>query len=310
MSALRKFVENLPRRPHCTNDPRLGLTARNAAEALTFSHIQPNQPGKVVWLVFDVDHVDGATSWDRNGAPPPTMSVENPKNGHAHLFYALETPVARTGAARPKPLFYLAALQEALRRKLDSDPGYSGHICKNPTHERWRDGVIEWNHVSAYSFAHLSDWVDLPSAAEMTKRVRDPDYAGLGRNCELYERLRVEAYRLVKAYWVSGGFEPFREALRYRGDELNAEHFGYNLLPVAEVKNLAWSIARWVYSHFTPQDFREIQAARGAKKGKAKREILMPEVLRLIGEGKSQREVAAAVGVGVMTVNGWLKRPA
>jgi transposase len=36
----------------------------------------------------------------------------------------------------------------------------------------------------------------------------------------------------------------------------------------------------------------------------------MPEVLRLIGEGKSQREVAAAVGVSAMTINRWLKRPA
>lgn len=304
MSALRKFVENLPRRPHCTDDPRLGLTARNAAEALMFSHIQPNQPGKVSSLVFDIDQPDGATGWARLNAPPPTLSIENPANGHAHLLYALESPVSRTGAAHQKPQLYLAAAQEGVRRKLGGDPGYSGHICKNPLSDRWN--VKEWR--GAYSLEELGDWVTLPSPAEMKKRVLDPDYAGLGRNCELYERLRVEAYRLVKAYWAPGGFEPFREALRGRGDELNAEHFRRNLLPVAEVKNLAWSIARWVYSHFTPQDFREIQAARGAKKGKAKREILMPEVLRLIGEGKSQREVAAAVGVGVMTVNDWLKR--
>ena len=306
MSALRKFVENLPRRPHCTNDPRLGLTARNANEALAFSHIQPNQPGKVSYLVFDIDQPDGATGWARLNAPPPTLSIENPANGHAHLLYALETPVSRTGAAHQKPQLYLAAAQEGVRRKLGGDPGYSGHICKNPLSDRWN--VKEWR--GAYSLEELGDWVTLPSPAEMKKRVLDPDYAGLGRNCELYERLRVEAYRLVNKFWRPGGFEPFRDALRARGDELNAEHFGHNLLPVSEVKSVAWSIARWVYTNITHEGLRAIQTARGERHGKKERDSHMETALRLIGEGKSQREVAAAVGVSAMTINRWLKRPA
>ena len=300
-TALQLFVDMLPRRPYCTDDPRLGQTVRSKEKALAFSHIQPNTSGKVVWLAFDIDEPDGATAWHQRNAPPPTLSIENPANGHAHLFYALEAPVLRTVAARTKPLLYLAAVQEGLRRKLVADPGYSGHLCKNPLHDRWATQSF----ASVYGLGDLSEWFVLPSPDDMKMRVRDPDYAGLGRNCELFERLRPEAYRLVRQFWIPGGFEPFKAAVRMRADDLNAEHFK-ELLPMAEVKSLAASIARWVWFRFNPAGFRKRQAAVGAKKGQKHRTLLLPEVLRLIGKGCSQREVAAAVGVSQKTVSNWL----
>ena len=302
LPAFQLFAECLPRRPYCTDDPHLGQTVRGRADALKFANIQPNTSGKVVWLAFDVDMGDGATAWDRLSAPPPTLAIENPANGHAHLLYALQAPVPRTEAARARPLLYLAAAQEGIRRKLGADPGYSGHLCKNPFSARWN--TRQW--AGAYSLAELSDWVDLPRIADMKKRVADPDYAGLGRNCELFERLRPLSYSLVRRFWLPGGFEPFRDALRTLADDLNA---GFAVpLPVAEVRAIAASCARWVWKNFDPATFRAIQAKRGARKGAAKREALMPEVLRLIGEGKSQREVAAAVGADQATVARWLRR--
>ena len=302
-TALELFMETLPRRPYCTDNPRQGQTVRSKDTALGFSHIQPNTSGKVAWLAYDIDEPDGAMAWHHMNAPPPTLSIENPANGHAHLLYALESPVPRTEAAWPKPLRYLASVQEGLRRKLRADPGYSGHLCKNPLHERWQ--TQSW--AGTYSMGLLSEWIVLPSPDDMKKRVRDPDYAGLGRNCKLFERLRAEAYGLVRQFWSPGGFERFKEAVRMRADDLNAKHFK-ELLPMAEVKSLATSVSRWIWARFTPAEFRRIQAVRGARKGQARRDLLLPEVLRLIGEGRSQREVAAAVGVGVMTVHDWLKR--
>lgn len=300
LAALNLFKDNLPRRPYCTNDPTTGQTVRAKESALEFANIQPNTSGKVVWLSFDVDHADAATSWDRLNAPPPTLAIENPANGHAHLLYALQAPVPRTEASRARPLLYLAAAQEGIRRKLGADPGYSGHLCKNPFHGRWQ--TQQW--AGTYSLAELADWVDLPRIADMKKRVRDPDYAGLGRNCELFERLRPLSYSLVRRFWLPGGFDHYKEALRNLADDLNA---GFAVpLPVAEVRAIAASCARWVWKHFDPATFRELQSKRGARKGAAKREALMPEVLRLIGEGKSQREVAAAVGLNHATVSRWL----
>lgn len=302
MSAIRHFEERLPHRPYCTDDPRLGQTVRGRDAALKFANIQPNTSGKVVWLAFDVDHNDGALAWDRLSAPPPTLAIENRANGHAHLLYALAAPVSRTERSLAKPIRYLAAVQEGMRRKLEADPGYSGHLCKNPFSQKW--DTKQW--AGTYSLAELTDWVDLPCSADMKKRVRDPDYAGLGRNCELFERLRQEAYRLVRKFWVPDGFDHFKAALRLLAEDLNAA-FAIPL-PLSEVKGLSASCARWIWKHFDPAEFSVIQAKRGARKGAEKRALLLSEVFRLIGEGKSQREVATSVGVPVMTVNNWLKR--
>lgn len=302
LAALDLFKNHLPRRPYCTNEPREGQTVRGRDVAISYRNVQPNTTGKVVWLAFDVDHHDGATCWDRLIAPPPTMSVENPANGHAHLLYALESPVPRTEAARARPLLYLAAAQEGLRRKLRADPGYSGHLCKNPLHPSWN--TRQW--AGTYTLADLAEWVDLPRISDMKKRVSDPDYAGLGRNCELFERLRQPSYSLVRRFWSPGGFEHFNEALRVLAADMNAA-FAVPL-PLAEVRAISSSCARWVWSRFNPATFRAIQASRGARKGAAKREVLMPDVVRLIGEGKTQREVAAAVGVNQSTVVRWLKQ--
>jgi hypothetical protein len=58
----------------------------------------------------------------------------NPENGHAHLLYALKTAIRTAPDGKMKPLKYAAAVERALRKKLDADTGYSGLICKNPNH--------------------------------------------------------------------------------------------------------------------------------------------------------------------------------
>ena len=299
-TALKNFTDYLPTRPYCTNDPTIGQGVRSKNVAMNYSNIQPNTPGKVVYLSFDVDLDDGAESFHRLNAPPPTLVMENPINGHAHYMYELAAPVPRTEAARAKPLFYLAACQEGLRRKLGADPSYSGHLVKNPLHARWNT----FSYAGSYSLADFAEWFDLPKPADMAKRIHDPDYAGLGRNCTLFEKLRAECYRLVRKFWLPGGFEPFKETVRLLGEDLNAQF--ETPLPLAEVKATAASIARWVWKRFNPADFRAIQSKRGARKGADKRAELMPTVLALIGAGKSQREVAAVVGVSAMSVNRWL----
>lgn len=303
MLALQTFAESLPARPYCTDDPRHGQTVRGRAQALKFSHVQPNTSGKVAWLVFDVDHTDGATSWDRLGAPPPTLSVENTGNGHAHLLYALEAPVPRTESARAKPLLYLAAVQEGIRRKLGADPGYSGHLCKNPVHPRW--STRQW--ADAYSLGNLAEWVTLPSPADMQRRVRDPDYAGLGRNCHLFERLRPLAYRMVRQHWMPGGLDGFKDAVRVLADGLNAEFA--EPLPVAEVKGIASSVARWTWTHFDPQRFRAVQAKRGARKGSSRRAELLPKVREMAARGFTQQCIADSLGLPQQTVSRWLRQP-
>ncbi|MFV5916960.1 replication initiation protein, partial [Bacillus cereus] len=64
-----------------------------------------------------------ALDWSDRNAPAPTFTIMNPKNGHAHLLYGLETAIRTAPDGRIKPLKYAAAVENALRKKLDADIG-------------------------------------------------------------------------------------------------------------------------------------------------------------------------------------------
>ena len=94
--------------------------------------------------MFDVDKKphelrrrDGYHEWRERGLPAPHWISINPENGNYHLGYLLAAPVARTNAARLKPLRYLAAIEHVLAKKLGADMGYVGLITKNPVHRDW-----------------------------------------------------------------------------------------------------------------------------------------------------------------------------
>ncbi|MGU5551123.1 replication initiation protein [Aeromonas hydrophila] len=113
------FVDRIPRRPYCSDDPAQGLLIRPQATALAYRHIQHNPPPHVSCLVFDVDRKpheqhwrEGYHEWRERGLPAPHWISINPENGNYHLGYLLASPVARTSAAKLKPLRYLGVTSE------------------------------------------------------------------------------------------------------------------------------------------------------------------------------------------------------
>ena len=87
---------------------------------------------------------------------------------------------------------------------------------------------------------------------------------------------------------------------------------GYNAtdnpLPYREVVATAKSVAKWTYKHFSQEGFSQLQASRGSRKGKKRRDELMPTVLEMNAQGASQQAIAAAVGVSQPTIRSWLLR--
>nr|WP_240153546.1 replication initiation protein [Erwinia amylovora] len=90
-------------------------------------------------FVFDIDHDNGAIAWDLVGSAKPNTIKQNTKNGHAHLLYALKSPVLKTYSARIKPLKMASIVQCGFTERLNADRSYSDILMKNPlnTHE-WR----------------------------------------------------------------------------------------------------------------------------------------------------------------------------
>ncbi|MGN4153718.1 replication initiation protein [Burkholderia gladioli] len=250
------FTTRLPRRPYCSNDPASGLLVRPAATALQQRHIQSNAPLEVAWLVFDLDHAGAAFAWEQANLPPPTFTVVNPQNAHAHVFYGLLAPVCMSDAARSAPIRYAAAVQAAFIAKLRADPGYAGLIAKNPLHDAWRVLSVP----KLYDLGELAEYVDLPK--HLPKRIE----VGLGRNCTLFDLLRRWAYQWAREYQRNGASsEQWQAAVLGQAQALND-------FPVAltfgEVKATARSVARWTWSHFSDAAFSAIQSARGRRGGR------------------------------------------
>ncbi|WP_216658162.1 replication initiation protein, partial [Halomonas hibernica] len=165
---LALFRQRLPQKPYHTDVLGDGLRIRDVQRALSARYIQPNQPHRRYWLVYDVDRSGAVLDWYDRGAPPPTIVAQNPDNGHAHLIYGLDVPVRTAPDAKSAPLRYAAAVDCALRALLDADPGYAGLICKNPLHPHWR--VTEWE-SRLYELGDLDSWLDLSPYSDRRKRL-------------------------------------------------------------------------------------------------------------------------------------------
>lgn len=160
-AVLELFNDRLPHKPYFSDDLHFGVRIAGKERAILAKYIQFNQPHAMFWLGFDVDRAGAAIDWSDRNAPAPTLTITNPENGHAHPLYALETSIRTAPDGKIKPLKYAAAVENALRKKLEADTGYSGLICKNPNHSHWKIAV--WQ-PEPYTLDWLADSLDLSAA--------------------------------------------------------------------------------------------------------------------------------------------------
>ena len=121
-------------------------------------------------------------------------ATTNKINAHAHLVYGLSVPVLlESDEARVAPMRYLAAVESAFRAALQADEGYSGLITKNPQHPIWR---VLRGPTAFYDLGYLAEHVHLEK--HLPKQGAKPQEVGLGRNCVLFDFLRLWAYKAVR----------------------------------------------------------------------------------------------------------------
>lgn len=262
-----------PRFPYSTDDFADGIYRRPRPIALGHRYIETNPTGVSNLLVVDVDHRDAVLrAVSSVGSHPlPNAIVSNPRNGHAHAVWALGEPITRTEYARRKPLVYAAAVTEGLRRALDGDKGYSGLMTKNPLHDSWS---TEWLHTTTWDLAQLEDQLGthMPPKRWREASKRRGDVTGLGRNCALFESVRLWVYRALRHHFGdSAGLAAAIDAECVARNEEFVEP-----LPASEVRAMSRSIHRWITTESRMWNegpavyeatFVAIQSARGRKGG-------------------------------------------
>lgn len=298
---LNLFKDSLPSHGFATDDYSQGIRYCQVSEAVKRAIIQYNYKNSVKWLVYDIDASNAALQWEDRDAPAPNIIAINKDNGHGHYFYGLEVPVHNNPGSSEKALRYLAAVDIGLTAKLGADPGYSKLLSKNPIHDRW---ITLLPYSYSYTLDELADWVELENYQDRRRRL---DTVGYGRNCTLFERLRLWAYKARREPFLSE--QMFHDAVRHRALVLNGEF--ETPLPHSEVRATAKSVAKWTWRRMSREGFSAYQSARGKRSGevrKAKATERQRSVLQAIQEcpDLTQADIAAMFDLHRTTVNRYL----
>jgi len=305
--------DRLPRKPYCSND-KTASRIRSVASALQYQYIQPNPPGILYWLVFDIDRPDGVTWYQDAIVPTPNIIVTNPENGHAHYFYCLKTPVNIGENGREKPKKWAEFIYSSLAQILGADPCYARLIAKNPLHPAHLSLFLE---EQPYELAELDEYIVNRQAGRTWKseaKKQGRAVNDLGRNCTVFDSLRSWAYSWIGEYKSMGSCDAWHAVCQRQAEVLNSfPGHGGGALEMGEVRAIAKSVAKWVWHKYTGRsgndpEFPKMQAARGARKGHEKRDQLLTKACAMAAAGRTQREIAGALGASQKTISNWLKR--
>lgn len=294
MFTAQAFVDNLPTRCACCDKPSDGVIYLPREEAIKRAHLAPNPRNLCRFLLFDVDRPGAIYAADDAGLPQPTWIAENRRNGHAHLGYLLAAPVARSNAARLKPLQALARIEHGMRRALRADVGYASFLTKTPFHTQWN---TTGGAVPAFDFQYLREF--LP--AQLPLPVRATEAAGLGRNCLLFEKMRRWSYRARLEYsdfllWQDGCIEHCAAMNNFPAP-----------LPLQEVRSIGRSVARWTWQRITEKAFSEIQRHRqksiAQRRANATAEAIRAQLALPLEQSAAQ--IGEAIGKTARTVRAY-----
>jgi hypothetical protein len=292
------------------------------------AEIAPDPPGWLTALRFDMDSEGGGAAWLEAELPPPNLVVVNPRNGHAHLIYLLGAWVQTNfgDPSRLKVIRYAAAIERAYAAALGADARYAGRFHHNPLSDAY---VTKVGRNAPYSLAELAQYVDL---REPPQKKSAP--TGIGRNVEIFDRLRRWAYAAVVDWRIAttpagGVYEAWCNAVADRAGQIAADVGAASPrgpLKANEVGHIAKSVARWVWERYgadVPPLLREAriaaqrererlrQAAREAVRERSRitrEEYVAParqrraQAQEMRTNGISVREIARALAVSIREV--------
>jgi len=230
------------------------------------AEIAPDPPGWLTALRFDIDTEGGGAAWIEAELPAPNLVVVNPHNGHAHLIYLLGAWVQTDfgDPSRLKVIRYAAAIERAYTAALGADSAYAGRFHHNPLSDAY---VTKVGRDKPYSLTELAQYVDLTGPPPKKSAP-----TGIGRNVEIFDRLRRWAYTAVSDWRMTSGrtgsvYEAWCRAVTDRAGQI-ADVVGAESprgpLKANEVGHIAKSVARWVWERYgadVPPLLREARIA-------------------------------------------------
>jgi hypothetical protein len=233
-------------------------------------------------LIFDCDHED-IFEWQDFNLPAPSLTVKNKDNGKHHHIYFLAEPVPMIQFDKDysytafnnyiKTNSFLEDIRRGMNKKLEADENYTNKITKNFLNENLYE-AIKWDDAEQIKEYKLRDFAEFaqPLTKEDRKAIKkakvNDDNAALGRNCTLFEEVRVKAYTAVK---TANSDKAFEATVQKLANEVNSEFA--KPLSDKEVMHTVKSISKWTWEHRdTIGDRYQKMSKDEAYKARSKRE--------------------------------------
>ena len=251
---LTDFEARLPERPYCSGSKSFAFI-RPREEAKKLPYIQVNYPG-VSYLCFDCDYEWSEFKAEEVDLPGPTLSVVNPDNGYAHLFYQILDAIPRYHSQATKSLLDDVIFAYNLMLRADKCITTQKQLVKNALSPRWE--ILEG--YKPFTLSELAEYIpdDLKwiskafAKPEETAAVKpfDQTLDPGSRNCSLFDSARFYAYSVVSEH---GSYESlYSDVVDYihqLNDEEISKYFPEKILSLNELKHIAKSIAGWTWDH-------------------------------------------------------------
>ena len=326
----RKFlITHLPKTMLCssslkTENPKSYLLEKHIA--LKNEHIQPNHENMWKFIIID-DDVNSPDAYVDLPVPPPNLIVINPESGHCQRWYFLANGVSRSPQSQRKFQDYYLKTLFKLTAIYHGDAAYNGNLARNPVYPKH---ICLYPRFKPYTLNELNSGMGIsksdyekgnPDKSEAFLRIQEycrqnkkmSDNMGAGRNCTIFDVLRVKAYKIHHEY---GTETDFALDLRFEAQKINKNYFPNNPLPDNELKHIANSIARYCFTKLRNRQFSssfiERQKVRGALGGEArssKYEEARQKCFELYTRDPSLKvsEIAQKCDVSERTIRSYLK---
>ena len=158
-----------------------------------------------------------------------------------------------------------------------------------------------------YELQELARYID---HARIKEAKANRNATAIGRNCTLFETLRVFAYKEIRKH-SKGSYEAFYDVVEAKGKSIN-EDFESPLFDV-EVRATVKSIAKYCWKNMDNLCKNKWQVKGGlnsAKTRKERSEQRKQQILELKNQGKKQREIAEILEVSDRTIRTVLNQKA
>lgn len=251
---LKRLMVNLPKKPFVGGFKAQTIIV-DKADIETYKYLQYQHPEYARYIVIDIDSM--AFDITSTNLMPNLLVINKYSDStseHAvlkgHAFYRLDGFVGASSKSRIKPQKTLRLINHSIINYLraegiDADPAFNGQKAKNPFNSNFTILSLRdepWSFADFFEAIPEQHIYNRKPVIQQGKEVVEI----AGRNCYLFEKVRIESYKAKSKYDNFNCFYDYVHDFTLKQNGMLS-----NPLDYGEIKQIVKSVSNWTWLNFT-----------------------------------------------------------